>query len=76
MHNSADDETEFKSDLKKYNASIDENNSDVYIKNVSYDSYREGKRSNKFDFVILNWVPDVTPNTETEDEKAFYDFYA
>lgn len=76
MHSSEDAETEFKGNLKKWNTSIDEKNSDVYIKNVSYDSFREGKKSNKFDFVLLNWLPDVKPPTETDADKEFFDFYA
>ena len=61
----------------KNSAAIDEANSDVFLRSVNLDSFNEGKRHNKFDFVIFNWRNrDAYPKyDDMEQYKEFYTYY-
>jgi len=55
VHVDNKEQTNFKTFLKKNIKTIDEDNSDVFLKHTNFEAWMEGKKSNKFDFVIIAW---------------------
>jgi hypothetical protein len=48
-------QSKFKDWLQKFDKTIDESNSDVFIKNLNAEDFdNSGKKHNKYDFVIIN----------------------
>jgi len=70
VHLNKETEAKFKRFLSMNKKAIDTDNSDVYIKHTTYELFMEGKKSTKFDFVVVNWKDDsARPNIydETHD---------